>query len=36
VLFANRIIIHGLIGFTPFYIVYSKEAILLIKTRYLI
>jgi hypothetical protein len=33
-LFANKTIIYSLISFTPFYIIYSKEAILLIKTYY--
>ena len=35
-LFADKTIIYGPISFTPFYIVYSKEAILLVETYYLI
>jgi hypothetical protein len=36
VLFIDRIIVHGLIKYTLFYIVYKRELILLIELRFLI
>jgi hypothetical protein len=36
VLFANKTIIYKLISFIPFYIIYSKKAMLLVKTCYFI
>jgi hypothetical protein len=35
VLFINQTIINSIIGYTLFYLVYNKEAILLVKGRFL-
>jgi hypothetical protein len=35
VLFTNRVIIYRLTRFTPFYMIYSREAVLPIETRFL-
>ena len=34
VLFADRTTVHGPTGFTPFYMVYGREAVLPVETRY--
>jgi hypothetical protein len=34
ILFTNRVTIYKPTGFTPFYIVYSREAVLPIETRF--
>jgi hypothetical protein len=35
VLFADRTIVYGPTGYTPFYIVYGREPILLVELRFL-
>ena len=35
VLFADRTTVHGPTGYTPFYMVYRQEPILLVKSRFL-
>jgi RNase H-like domain found in reverse transcriptase/Integrase zinc binding domain len=34
VLFADRVTVHGPTGFTPFYMVYGREAVLPVETRF--